>query len=216
MGVEIEKKYRVTREQAEAVRGRLAEVGAAAPCGEEFEENTIYTGPGLDPRRRVLRLRRVGGRGLFTFKERGTSASAVKRHREEETGVADPDALHAILEALGYRPALVYEKRRSTWAVGGAEVVLDELPFGLFVEIEGEEEDILDAEDRLGLAGAEAEHSPYPELTMREGKERDGVYEARFGRPKRAGRSGYGPAAGSPGRGSCGGAAGEGSRSSKK
>ena len=85
MGVEIEKKYRVSREQTEAVRGRLAEVGAVARGGEEFEENTIYGGPGLDPHSRVLRVRRVGGRGVFTFKERDGSASAVKRHREEET-----------------------------------------------------------------------------------------------------------------------------------
>jgi adenylate cyclase class 2 len=181
MGVEIEKKYRVSREQTEAVRGRLSEVGAEARGGEEFEENVIYTGPGLDPRRRVLRLRRVGGRGLFTFKERDSSDAAVKRHREEETAVEDAEALAAILEALGYRPALVYEKRRSTWLVAGTEVVLDELPFGLFVEIEGEEEAIAEAEALLGLAGAQAEHSPYPDLTMREGEEKDGVFEARFG-----------------------------------
>ena len=181
MGVEVEKKYRVSREQTEALRGRLAEVGAAARGGEEFEENTIYTGPGLDPRRRVLRIRRVAGRGVFTYKERGgRQASAVKRNREEETEVADADALAAILEALGYRPALVYEKRRSTYDVGGAEVVLDELPFGLFVEIEGAEEAIHEVEALLNLGGAEAEHAPYPELTAREGRERDGVFEARF------------------------------------
>ena len=182
MGVEIEKKYRVSREQTEAVRGRLREVGAAPRGGEEFEENTIYAGPGLDPRSRVLRIRRVGGRGVFTYKERGASESAVKRHREEETEVADADALAAIIEALGYRPALVYEKRRSTYHVGGAEVVLDELPFGLFVEIEGEEEAIHEVEALLGLRAAEAEHAPYPELTAREGKERGGVVEARFER----------------------------------
>ena len=180
MGVEIEKKYRVSREQTEAVRGRLREVGAASRGGEEFEENTIYGGPGLDPQSRVLRVRRVGGRGVFTYKERGASEAAVKRNREEETEVADADALAAILEALGYRPSLVYEKRRSTYMVGGAEVVLDELPFGLFIEIEGEEEAIHEVEELLGLTGAEAEHAPYPAITAREGRERDGVIEARF------------------------------------
>jgi adenylate cyclase, class 2 len=168
MGVEIEKKYRVSREQTEALRGRLAEVGAAARGGEEFEENTIYAGPGLDPKTRVLRVRRVGGRAVFTYKERGGGASAVKRNREEETEVKDADAL------------LVGED--STYHVGGAEVVLDELPFGLFVEIEGEEEAIHEVEALLNLGGAEAEHSPYPELTAREGRQRDGVFEARFGR----------------------------------
>jgi adenylate cyclase class 2 len=180
MGIEIEKKYRLTREQSEAVRRRLQEVGAVEHGGEEFEENTIYGGPGLDPQSRVLRLRRVGGRAVFTYKERGASASAIKRNREEETEVADAEALAAILDALGYRPALVYEKRRSTWRMEGVEVVLDALPFGLFMEIEGEEDAIDDAERLLGLEGAEAEHAPYPELTAREGSNTDGFIEARF------------------------------------
>ena len=64
--------------------------------------------------------------------------------------------------------------------VGGVEVVLDELPFGLFVEIEGEEGAIIAAERLLGLEGAEAEHAPYPELVLSHGREKGGVIEARF------------------------------------
>jgi adenylate cyclase, class 2 len=186
VATEVEKKYRLTRDEAGAVRRRLEEIGSQAEDvgevegGAKFEENVIYTGPGLDPRRRVLRLRREAGRALLTFKEREPTASAIKRQREDETEVSDADALAAILEALGYRPALVYEKRRTTWHLGGVEVVLDELPFGLFLEIEGEESQILEAERRLGLEAAEAEHAPYPELTQRHGTERDGVVEARF------------------------------------
>ena len=180
MGIEVEKKYRLTGEEGESLRRRLEEVGAESEGIAEFEENVIYTGPGLDPRSRVLRLRRKGGRALFTFKEREPSTSAVKRQREEETEVADADALASILEALGYRPALVYEKRRAAWRVAGAEVVLDELPFGLFVEIEGEEEAILEAEKILKLETARAEHAPYPELTLRHGKKNGDVVEARF------------------------------------
>jgi len=180
VATEVEKKYRLTREEAGAVRRRLAEVGARAEGGAEFEENVIYTGPGLDPRRRVLRLRRKTGRALLTFKEREPSSSAIKRQREEETEVSDAVAFAAILEVLGYRPALVYEKRRTTWRVGGVEVVLDELPFGLFLEIEGEEALILEAERLLSLEAAEAEHAPYPELTLRHGTKRGGLIEARF------------------------------------
>lgn len=180
MPIEIEKKYRLTRERLEPLRLRLKEVGAAVVREEEFEENMIYTGPGLDPRSRVLRLRRVNGRALFTFKERDPSPSAVKRQREEETEVSDADALAAILEALGYRPALVYEKRRATWRLNDAEVVLDELPFGLFLEIEGEEPAILSTEKLLGLQDAEAEHTPYPELTIRHGTKKGELFEARF------------------------------------
>jgi adenylate cyclase class 2 len=180
MPIEIEKKYRLAPERIEPLRRRLRESGAGGGGAAEFEENVIYTGPGLDPARRVLRLRRTGRRALFTFKERDLSGSAVKRQREEETEVSDADALAAILEALGYRPALVYEKRRETWRLAGAEVVIDELPFGLFAEIEGEEENILEAERLLGLGADEGEHEPYPSLALRHGTRKGDVVEARF------------------------------------
>lgn len=180
MPIEIEKKYRLTPERLEPLREKLEGVGADGRGSAEFEENVIYTGPGLDPARRVLRLRRKGERAVFTFKERDLSGSSIKRQREEETEVSDAGALASILEALGYRPVLVYEKRRETWHVAGAEVVIDELPFGLFVEIEGDETRIIEAEKLLGLDGAEAEHAPYPELTLRHGTKRGDVTESRF------------------------------------
>jgi adenylate cyclase class 2 len=183
MPIEIEKKYRLTREMLEPLRLRLKEIGAEVVREEELEENVIYTGPGLDPRSRALRLRRTPRGALFTFKECDSSSpSAVKRQREDETEVSDAAALAAILEALGYRAALVYEKRRATWRLNDAEVVIDELPFGLFLEIEGEEPAILEAEKLLNLEDAEAEHAPYPELTLRHGEERGGVVESRFAR----------------------------------
>ncbi|MDQ3753846.1 MAG: class IV adenylate cyclase [Acidobacteriota bacterium] len=179
MPFEIEKKYRLTAEEAARLRVRLREVGDEEGS-EEFEVNTLYAGASLDPLIRVLRLRRVGERAVLTYKERGTSPSAIKRHREEETEVADAEALAAIFEALGYRPALIYEKRRTTWGVAETEVVVDELPFGLFVEIEGEEEAIIIAERLLDLSAAEAVQESYPELTLTYGTRNGDVIESRF------------------------------------
>jgi adenylate cyclase class 2 len=179
MAIEIEKKYRLTRQQHEALLRRLRESSAVA-AGEDFEENTLYAGGNLQTGRQALRLRRVGGRAILTYKERFASTTAIKQQREEETGVEDAQALAAILDALGYKPALIYEKRRATWLVKGAEVVIDELPFGLFAEIEGEENAILEVEAQLGLADAEAEMATYPELTRRHGEKRGDVIEARF------------------------------------
>lgn len=180
MGTEVEKKYRIGSEEVARLRGRLDTVGAARR-GEEFEENTLYTGPGLEPRNRVLRLRRVnGGKAVFTFKESVADSSGIKRRREDETTVEDADALAAILDALGYTPAVIYEKRRETWLVAGVEVVVDELPFGMFVEIEGEEESILEAERLLELTATETEHKSYPQLTLEHGTRNGKLIEARF------------------------------------
>ncbi len=179
MGIEIEKKYRLTREERERLMVRLRESGATDE-GEEFEENTLYGGGTLDLSKQVLRLRRVGGKAILTYKERHASESAIKQHREDETGVDDVEALAAILDALGYTPTLVYEKRRATWQWKGAEIVVDELPFGLFVEIEGEENLITEVEQSLGLSEAEAELATYPELARQHGEKRGGIIEARF------------------------------------
>lgn len=179
MGTEIEKKYRISSEDAASLRERLRAVKAEAR-GEEFEENILYAGPGLERRNRVLRLRRVEGRAIFTFKESIADSSGVKHRREDETTVADADALAAILDALGYAPAVVYEKRRETWLVAGVEVVIDELPFGLFVEIEGGEELILEAERLLELGNAAMEPKSYPQLTLLHGIGNETMVEARF------------------------------------
>jgi adenylate cyclase, class 2 len=179
MNMEIEKKYRLTREQRGRLLGRLAEV-KATPQGKEFEENTLYAGGQLDLQTEVLRLRRVGERTILTYKRRLPTDSAIKHHREDETEVADASALRGILDALGYTPALVYEKRRATWQVAGAEVVLDELPFGLYLEIEGDEQAIMEVERLLELSNVEAEMSSYPALTRRYGEQRGSLIESRF------------------------------------
>jgi adenylate cyclase class 2 len=179
MGIEIEKKYRLTREQYESLIRRLRECGAVAE-GEEFEENTLYAGGQLDLKRHALRLRRVGDKAIFTYKERDASDSAIKHQREDETLVEDPQALNSILNALGFKPALVYEKRRSTWRLKETEVVIDELPFGLFAEIEGEENAIREVEEQLGLVDAEAEMATYPALAQQHGEKCGDMIEARF------------------------------------
>lgn len=179
MPIEIEKKYRLTKKQKEEVLLRLPKIGASR-TGEDFEVNILYTGETLDLERSVLRLRRIGSRAILTYKERFPTLSEIKHQREDETSVADPDAMEAILDALGFTPALVYEKRRETWRLGKAEIVIDELPFGLFMEIEGSEEQIRKVERDLSIQRLRAETATYPQLTWKHGTNTGGVVEARF------------------------------------
>lgn len=58
--------------------------------------------------------------------------------------------------------------------------MLDELPFGCFMEIEGSTEDILAAEKLLRVEDVAVESGTYPGLTMKHGKDVGGVMEARF------------------------------------
>ena len=177
--IEVEKKFRLTKRQRDAVVRRLPEIGATLER-EEFEENTLYMGGPLRTGSSVLRLRRVNGRSTLTFKQRIPSKASIKHQREDETAVADPEAMAAILDALGFTPALVYEKRRQTWVIGKTEIVVDVLPFGLFMEIEGSVNAIRAVERKLGLKNLRAEHATYPQLTAKHGKLYDGLIEARF------------------------------------
>lgn len=179
MSEEVEKKYRLTGEQCERVLQKLAAVGAVFE-GEDFEENILYGGGMLNLKKSILRLRRTERKTVLTYKESQQSASSVKRRLEHETVVDNADELHKILESLGYAPALVYEKKRQTWRFEAVEVVVDELPFGFYLEIEGAEAEILAAEKQLQITDLSDEPQPYPSLAAMHGAKNGAMIEARF------------------------------------
>jgi len=182
MAIEIEKKYRLTAKQRDEVVSRLKQLRAKSkPL--EFEVNTLYAGESLDLSRCVLRLRRVGNQSILTYKERFPSRSDIKHQREDETRVDNAEGMELILDALGFHPALVYEKRRQRWYVGDSEIAIDELPFGLFMEIEGDEAGIRETESQLAIKRLRVEEATYPQLTRKHGKNIDGIITSRFSRP---------------------------------
>ena len=80
----------------------------------------------------VLRLRQ-DARNLLTYKY----AHTFEERTEIEFEVDDFNAAKSLLEVLGYQVVFVYEKYRETFALDPALIMLDELPFGCFIEIEG-------------------------------------------------------------------------------
>lgn len=179
MSVEIEKKYRLTREWRVRIEDELKELGAEF-VGEDFEENTIYGGEVLARSASVVRIRRTETRSVLTFKHRIEDVSDAKHQIEYESDISDAESVAKILHELELEPKIVYEKRRSTWKLRSVEVVLDELPFGLFMEIEGSLTAIDEAESLLGINELETEHETYPRLTTRLGKRNGNIVEARF------------------------------------
>jgi adenylate cyclase class 2 len=179
MSLEIEKKYRLGPGDRERIAAALSEAGAEF-VGHEFEENRIFSNPEMLERASIVRLRKVGDRCVLTFKRRIESRSDVKEQIEHETLVSDPESMTSILDELGLSPRVVYEKKRDTWKFRSVEVVLDELPFGDFMEIEGPLTSIREAEMLLGLEDLEAELETYPRLTARLGTNVGEVMEARF------------------------------------
>ena len=179
MATEIEKKYRLEDGDAERLASTLAEFNAEY-LGEDHEENIIFSSSSLAENASVVRIRRIDGRAILTYKRRLPGISDLKHQIEYETEIADADAMTAILESLGLEPKIVYEKRRRKWRLRSAEVVLDVLPFGSFMEIEGSVTAIKEAEMLLDAEELEAVADTYPRLTAALGKMVDGRIEARF------------------------------------
>jgi adenylate cyclase, class 2 len=179
MAIEIEKKYKITSAQYTAVLASLDEIGAVFDR-EDFEENILFGGGILDEMQAVLRLRKTENKTILTFKQRIVNNLAIKQQTEHETEVSNREAIEQIIESLGYKPRIVYEKRRKTYHFQNAEIVLDELPFGLFMEIEGKITDIELAEIMLEAEDFETEHATYPSLTAQNGTQNGEVFEARF------------------------------------
>lgn len=179
MPVEIEKKYRITRVVARSIADELGQIGAEF-LGEDFEENIIFGNEMLAAQNAVLRVRKTGEKCLLTYKRRIESASDVKYQMEEETEIRDAATIVKILELLGFEQRVVYEKRRRTWKFRETEVMVDELPFGHFAEIEGSIMAIREAELFLGLDEADAEQKSYPILAIEFGHRTGNFAEARF------------------------------------
>lgn len=133
---EIEVKFMV-RDLA-AVENRLRDLDARCTAPRVRETNLRFDNAdgALTRERKVLRLRQDAG-SVMTFKGPQQPGEAVSVRQEIEFQVSDFEAARRLLEALGYQVSVMYEKYRTTYSLDNLTIVLDEMPFGTFVEIEG-------------------------------------------------------------------------------
>ncbi len=78
-------------------------------------------------------------------------AGQFKIFREYEVTVSDFQTMSDMLKQLGFYPRQIYEKHRETFRLCHTELCLDTLPYGHFLEIEGEGENIRHVARLLGL-----------------------------------------------------------------
>jgi adenylate cyclase class 2 len=141
----------------EAVEQKLKELGAELTAPRVYEHNVRYEDAGqtLASRSIVLRLRR-DSRVRLTYKEPPAKMgdAEIPDRFEAEVEVSDFDAMDTILNKLGFSPSMIYEKYRTTYELDDVEIVLDEMPYGHFVEIEGTADAIRKAVEELNLTDA--------------------------------------------------------------
>jgi adenylate cyclase class 2 len=133
---EIEVKFFV--KDLSEIAQRLTELGGRLVHSRMYEVNLRYDTANRDLYKRfeVLRLRKDFTSRL-TFKGPYQDDPSVSRRQEIEFEVSNFDNAQKFLEALGYQLDVMYEKHRTTYAIRNVLVVLDEMPYGNFLEIEG-------------------------------------------------------------------------------
>lgn len=152
--LEVEVKFFVN--ELTVVRERVVGVGATLKKARVYERNIRYDNAwnGLMARGAMLRLRQ-DTKAKMTFKgvpQDVDLSDAQARVREEiEFEVGDFASADLLLQRIGFEPRQTYEKYRETFQIGEVEIVLDEMPYGDFIELEGEEADIRTLADKLNL-----------------------------------------------------------------
>jgi adenylate cyclase class 2 len=133
---EIEVKFYISR--LKELEEKLIEQGGQLKEARVYEINLRFDTPDLSLLKsgRLLRLR-LDSRARLTYKGIGRVDGGARLRQELEFTVSDFDTAQAVFEALGYEVYMMYEKYRATYILRDLEIVLDEMPYGDFLEIEG-------------------------------------------------------------------------------
>ncbi len=116
---------------------RLHDLKAQLIQPRVHEINYRYDTPdgSLRAKAQVLRLRHDTN-AILTYKGPSSIIDGVFSRTELETTIGDLETAQRVLEALGYVQILIYEKYRAIYEINDCHIMLDELPYGDFVEIE--------------------------------------------------------------------------------
>jgi adenylate cyclase class 2 len=148
---EIEAKFYV--DDLDGIKSRLQGLEARLIQPRVLETNIRFDLPDgrLRSEGRVLRLRQ-DTEARLAYKGTGTNEHGILSRTEIEFVVEDFEKARQFLEALGYLKVLAYDKYRSVYELEKCHVMLDELPVGHFVEIEGKDAgDIQNVATKLNL-----------------------------------------------------------------
>jgi adenylate cyclase class 2 len=149
--VEIEVKFHVA--DPGAMREKIIDQGAQSQ-GKVFETNSSWDDSAgtISAARSLLRVRH-DEKCRLTFKKPSKDMDpGFKIQCETEVEVDDGAALEQILVDMGFHTRHRYQKWRETFVLGRTKIVMDSLPYGDFLELEGDKKAIFSMAQKLGLA----------------------------------------------------------------
>ena len=149
--LEIEVKFYIT--DRSPISENIQQIGGIS-SGRALEVNTRFddSQQSLYKKGELLRLRKTAGDNILTYKSLPEKTDRrFKVYNESEMSVSDSEIAIQILNHLGFHAQQVYEKWRESFKLGATHLCLDEMPYGNFLEIEGEPEEIQSVAAGLGL-----------------------------------------------------------------
>lgn len=164
MDQELEVKFRIP--VRERFRQALRRRGAQLKHPRVLETNLRFDNAdgSFSSSFQVLRLRQDTVARLTYKSPQGLDGGVLSR-REIEFGVDDFEAAQRFLEAIGYHVYAKYEKYRETFVLNDVEITIDEMPFGVFTEMEAETpEQLRETAESLSLPWDERINISYMEI----------------------------------------------------
>ena len=148
--LEVEVKFYLT--DVRLIRNKIINLGVDS-SEKVFETNVRFDdiNDNLIQRKSLLRLRRDDKTTLTYKSEPETKDKNFKVLRELEVIVSNFNTTRLILESLGYYKKQIYEKWRETFKLDGIIFCIDTMPYGNFLEIEGNKKNIKNFAIRIGL-----------------------------------------------------------------
>ncbi|MEI6266401.1 MAG: class IV adenylate cyclase [bacterium] len=147
----IEKEIKIKVENIAEI-GEILKRKNAKCLGKSFQRTIRFDTEDCDLEKNKTFIRvRSGFGNVVTLKKKTKTNENVFERVELETEVSDIEIMRKIFHNLGYTREFIMEKYRTNWEYNDTKISFDEMPFGLYVEIEGEEAEIFETAEELGL-----------------------------------------------------------------
>ena len=142
MKKEIEIKIELTPEEFNALTGNFNDFQFERTFGY-FKKDFSNIQEGIFPR--IKYIENINKKIILTVKRKTKDNANFFEREEMEINVQDGESLETlreILKTLGFQKEIIFEKKRKNIFKSDVIISFDELPFGFFVEFEGEPETI--------------------------------------------------------------------------
>lgn len=147
----IETEIKIALSNPRTVIQKLRESGAVFLGAVNEKTTRIDTDKGDLEKKGIFLRVRGGFANVITLKEKIGVDVNTKNRLETEFEIEDIDNMLYIFERIGFNYFRIMEKYRTMWSFNQTIIVIDELPFGIYMEIEGKEDKIEEVKQELKL-----------------------------------------------------------------